>query len=117
MMAAIRGAIGTPHKMRECMTREKLDKGFTIGHDRAHCTEDVVSNTATSMEVRHTCSGSSDGMQSVDVKFVAASPTSVSGTTHMAMARAGKSMTVDSTVSGQWLSANCGSVKDVEVEQ
>ena len=116
-MAAMRGMIGTPHKMRECMTREKLNKGFTIGRNDPNCTESVVSNTANAMEVQATCTGSSDGMQSMDVKFMASSPTSVAGTTHVVAARHGRSMTVDSTLAGQWLSSNCGSVKDVEVEQ
>jgi len=117
MMAAMRGILGTPHKMRECMTTEKLNNGFTIGHDSSTCTQTVVTNTANAMEVQQKCSGDTDGTQSVDVKFLASSPTSVTGTTHVIAARGGHSMTLDSTLTGQWVSSSCGKVKDVEVEK
>lgn len=117
MIAMMQTMMAKPHKMRECMTQAKIDKGFTVGRDRANCTSTVVSNTASAMEIQARCSEGRDGTQNVDIKFMAPSPTTVTGTTHIIAARAGRSMTVDSTVAGRWLGANCGSVKDVEVEQ
>lgn len=118
MMAMMQSMMAKPHKMRECMTQAKIDKGFTVGRDNADCTSTVVSNTANAMEVQAKCSGERDGgAQTVDVKFMASSPTSVTGMTHVVAERRGKSMTIDSVVSGHWLGANCGNVKDVEMEQ
>ena len=116
IMAMMQHAIATPHKMKECMTQEKLNKGFSVGRDSEHCTSTVVSNTMSEMNIQETCSGDSDGVQSMSVHFIASGPASITGTTHVVASRRGRGMTIDSTVSGQWLGSSCGAVKDVEVE-
>lgn len=117
IMATMRSVFSTPRKMKECMTPEKLAQGFKVGPENDSCTSSVVSNTASGMEVRTTCSAGERGLQSADFKFHASGMTNVAGTTHMVFARGGRSMTVDSTITGRWLGADCGTVTDVEVEQ
>ena len=115
-MAAMQSMVGKPHKMKECITQEKLSKGFQVGRDSARCTSTVVTNTASAMEIRESCPADQGGMTSVDVKFMASSPTSVIGTTHVVAGHGGKTMTVDSTVAARWIGAGCGAIKDVEIE-
>jgi len=115
-MAAMQGMSGRTRKMRECLTQDKLNEGFSLG-DREGCTSTVVANTASAMEVREACQGNSEGLKTVDVKFIAGSTTSVTGQAHMVVSRGGKTMKIDDSMSGSWISSSCGNVKDVEVVQ
>jgi hypothetical protein len=42
--------------------------------------------------------------------------TQISGKLHIVTTASGKSMTVDSTVEGKYVTASCGTVKDAEPE-
>ena len=115
-MAAMHAMSGRTRKMRECLTQEKLNKGFSLGGEEG-CTATVVSNTASMMEVRETCADNNEGLQSADFKFLASSTTSIAGQGHMVVSRDGRTMKIDHTIAGHWLSSSCGNVKDVEVVQ
>jgi hypothetical protein len=41
----------------------------------------------------------------------------MNGKINVVVTSSGKTMTVDSTVQGKWLSASCGTVKDAELEK
>lgn len=116
VMAMMQSAVSKPRKMRECMTPEKLAKGFSLDRPEANCTQTVLANNASAMEVQMTCAPNRGGLTSAHFKLAVANMANVAGTSQMVFSRGGRSMTVDSTMTGQWLGSNCGKVKDVEME-
>jgi Protein of unknown function (DUF3617) len=116
IMAAMQSIMNKPHTMKECLTEEKLSKGFVVGRENASCTSNVISNTASLMEVQTTCTAAADGLRTMDLRFQSHGSGDVMGTTHMIMTRGAKTMTVDGTMTGHWLGSDCGSVKTVKME-
>ena len=116
MQAAItRGA--QPHLFKECMTPEKRSRGFSAGSEQSkNCQQTLVTNTPSEFELHRECS-SEDGKQSTSVHFRVVSSDHVSGTVNSLISHGSKTMTVNSTMEGNWLGANCGSVTDIEIEK
>jgi hypothetical protein len=116
MQAAIaRGA--QPRVFKECMTAEKRSRGFNAGSDQSkNCQTKLVTNTPSEFESQHECA-SEDGKQSTSVHFRVVSSDHVSGTVNALISHGSKTMTVNSTMEGKWLGADCGSIKDVELEK
>ena len=114
MIAAIKAGANRTHTYRQCMTADKLNKGFDVQPGRDGCQRTVVSNTSTDMTVREQCSGP-EGAQNIEAHFHADSSESVTGTISVSMSRGGQMMTFDNNMQGKWLGASCGNVKDVEV--
>jgi len=113
ILASIQAAASKPINMRQCMTAEKLAKGFDVGRsERENCQRTVVSSSAREMTVHEECS-SEGGKQTVDVHFSFTSD-HVTGTVNMVMSRGAQSMTSERTIDGHWVSADCGGVKDSE---
>lgn len=104
-----------PHEYKECMTSEQLAKGFQIGKAEPSCKRTIVSNAATVMEVREECS-SNGGMRTGHYRFEATDSGNIMGVVKMQITRGGKSMTVNNTIKGHWLSADCGDVKTIQLE-
>jgi hypothetical protein len=116
MQAAIaRGA--QPRIFKECMTAEKRSRGFNAGSDQSkNCNVTLVTNTPSEFESHRECS-TEDGKQSTSVHFRVVSTDHVSGTVNALISHGTKTMTVNSTMEGKWLGADCGSVKDMELEK
>jgi hypothetical protein len=116
MQAAIaRGA--QPRIFKECMTAEKRSRGFNAGSDQSkNCKVTLVTNTTSEFESHRECS-TEDGEQSTSVHFRVVSSDHVSGTVHALISHGTKTMTMNSTMEGKWLGAECGSVKDMELEK
>ena len=117
MQAAIaRGA--QPRIFKECMTAEKRSHGFEAGSDpsKTNCKVTLVTNTSNEFESHRECV-SDDGKQSTSVHFQVVSSDHVAGTVNALISHGGKTMTVNSTMEGKWLGADCGAVKDIELEK
>jgi hypothetical protein len=117
MQAAVaRGA--QPRVFKECMTAEKRSRGFDAGSDQSktNCKVTLVTNTANEFESHRECV-TEDGKQSTSVHFQVVSADHVSGTVNALISHGSKIMTVNSTMEGKWLGADCGSVKDIEIEK
>jgi hypothetical protein len=114
MIAAIKASANRTRTYRQCMTAEKLAKGFDVQPTREGCQRTVVSNTSTDMTVREQCTGS-EGAQNIEAHFHANSSESVTGTVSAVITRGGQTMTVDNDMQSKWLGASCGDVKDVQV--
>jgi hypothetical protein len=117
MQAAVaRGA--QPRVFKECMTAEKRARGFDAGSGQSknNCQVTLVTNTASEFESHRECV-TDDGKQSTSVHFQVVGPDHVSGTVNAVISHGTKTMTVNSTMEGKWLGANCGSVTDIEVEK
>jgi Protein of unknown function (DUF3617) len=115
MMQALLSNMQKPHYSRECMTQEKLARGFGTNHDDTNCKSAVVTNTATDYEANLQCAGQ-DGNRTVNMHISAPSSEHVTGTVRTDVSRSGKDMNVNAKIEGKWLSADCGTVKDSEPE-
>lgn len=108
-----------PRKFKECMTKEKLARGFgSKGDEGDSCKDTVTTNTATEFAAERHCAG--DGGKSRDSKihFRIESRHQTSGTVDLALTQEdGKVSNVHSRIEAQWLGADCGNVKDIEVEK
>ena len=93
-----------------------MSRGFDTGNDDKNCRSTILSNTASDYEAHLTCS-SQEGPRSVDLHITAQSAEHVSGTVHSEMSRNGKTMTVNGTIEGKFVAADCGSVKDSAQEK
>ncbi len=116
--AAMKNAGGKPHIYKECMTPEKIAKGFEMdrGADSASCKRNVISSTSSELTLHDDCNDPKR-KSSTDVHFEIKGGKQMDGKVHIVVTQSGKSMTVDSTLSGKWLSASCGSVKDSEPQK
>ena len=109
-MAASSAKAAQPHTTQVCMSQEKMERGFAEEADRPGCTQTVVTNTPTVLEVRQECSNPS-GKLIMDVHYKALNRETVTGKTHLQMTRAGHTMVSDGTIQGKWVSDSCGGVK------
>ena len=116
--AAVKGAGGKTHTYKECMTPEKIAKGFEMdrGADEKSCKRNIISSTASELTLHDECDDAKR-KSSTDVHFEIKSGTQMNGKVHVVVTESGKSMTVDSTLQGKWLGASCGAIKDSELEK
>ncbi len=112
-LAETRKAMEQPGKVRECINQKTFEQRvFSVG---SGCVQTVVANAASGIEVFTECHSGNGGIKQDNTrKLVAMEPTSVNTSFHGVLARQGKTMTVDSTESGHWLSSNCGDVKGIQ---
>ncbi len=101
---------------KECLTREKLDKGFRLDKQDTGCTRTIIASSASVLEVHEECS-SANQTRTGDFKFQASGGEAATGTVDMHISRGGKTMSINSTMQAQWLGADCGKVKGVELER
>lgn len=111
MMKAQEGLMGgKPVTTKQCLTQEKLDKAiFQDPHMDPSCTHSFVTSTTTVQEVKIACTG--NRKMTGTVRFEAVDNEHVKGTVHFDADAEGKPMTINSTVTGQWVTSNCGDVK------
>lgn len=93
---------------KQCETKEKLaEQPFS---DQKECKSTVISSTATKAEIKMSCEYNdvkATGTMNIEVL----GPENVKGSGHMTSSGGGHSMTVNTTFSGKWLGASCGSTK------
>jgi hypothetical protein len=107
-----------PRVYKECMTPQKIARGFEMdrGADEASCKRNIVSSTASELTLHDECDNPK--RKSVtDVHFEIKGGTQMNGRINVVITSSGKTMTVVSTVQGKWLGASCGTVKDAELEK
>jgi hypothetical protein len=120
MEAAIKASMANsakPRVYKECMTPEKIARGFDIDQqDKKSCTRKVISSSASEVTLHDECK-QQDATSVSDVHFEVKGGTQMAGKINVVMtSTAGKTMTIKTTVDGKWLGADCGSVKDSEKE-
>ena len=106
---AMKASSGKPITSKSCLTKDKLDKGFTF-NERKECTHKLLTSSSHNLEVQMACT-ENQGKMNVLVKAEALSSTNVKGTTHMTMEGGGRTMTSDGTFTSKWISSDCGAVK------
>jgi hypothetical protein len=109
-------AMQKPHYAKECMTAEKIAKGFDMGDDKSgNCKNTITTNTGSQYEAHVVCSGNY-GAQAMTVQITADSPTHVLGTVKGDESQGSKGVSYSGTFEGRWLASDCGSVKDRQEE-
>jgi Spy/CpxP family protein refolding chaperone len=106
-----------PHYGKQCMTAEKLAKGFdTSANQNSNCKNTVTTNTSTQFESHLVCSGAGAEGTSATIHVSAQSPEHVIGTVISDQSSGGKGLAFSATFEGKWLSSDCGTVKDWQEE-
>jgi hypothetical protein len=106
MMKAMSGARSSV--VKTCITKEKFDRSsFAPERPGSTCTEKVTTNTSSTLDATVSCKGERETRVHVD----ALSSTSIKGSITMSTSEQGRGMNMNSTITGQWLGADCGTVK------
>jgi hypothetical protein len=108
-------------KYKSCMTPDKLGKGFEKDPDAqaaSKCTTTVATNTGTEYQAEKQCKADSGLSYAAKIHFNLAGKHQATGTVDVVLTQAnGKVTTMHHTIDAQWLGADCGTIKDVEMEQ
>lgn len=118
IMAAMRAAMADAqrgHVFRECMTPQRLARGFGKEDESAQCKSSLVRNTRTDFEYDKVCSSQDGTSHTEKAVFHMADKHHVSGTIDVVATRAGHPMTIHQALDGKWVSSSCGSVKEFEM--
>jgi hypothetical protein len=109
MKSAVMGA--HTNVTKSCISQEKFDKAnfMMTDQDAATCKQTVSTNTSASLDAAVTCTGEHPRVGQVHVE--ALSSTTFKGAVKFTMTENGRAMTVDGTMVGKWLAADCGAVK------
>ena len=106
--------MGKPVVTKSCLTQADIDKGFAdAGRSTQDCTRSLVSGSGSEQVFNMTCKGKS-AQTSGTFRISAQSPTAVSGVFDMATTGNGQTMKMHMTLTGRWLSADCGKIKPGE---
>jgi Protein of unknown function (DUF3617) len=121
MQAAIQASmadVAKPKLAKHCVTQEKVAQGFNLDrqHDSTACQKKLITNSSSELKLTETCA-EDNGSTSIDEHVQLNNSDQVTGTVHFVKNSGGKTMTVDSTIKGQWLAASCGDIKDYELEK
>jgi hypothetical protein len=112
MEAAMKGMMGAHANVaKTCMTKEKFEKSAFMVTDQpgTTCTQTITANTRTALEASATCVGTR--AMTALMHFDALSPTSMKGVVKTSNTEQGRTMTMNTAMTGKWLSADCGDVK------
>lgn len=118
VMAAMQAAMADAqrgHVFRECMTPERLSRGFGKDDQSAQCKSTLVRNTRTDFEYHKVCSSPDGSSHTEKAVFHMADQHHISGTVDVVVSRSGHPLTVHQNLDGKWVASSCGSVKDAEM--
>jgi hypothetical protein len=109
---AMQGMMGAHTNVaKSCMTREKFDRSSFMATDEpgSACKQTITTNTRSTLEGTMSCTGEHPTTGQIHID--ALSSTNVKATIKMSETNQGKTMNVNLTMTGKWLSADCGTVK------
>lgn len=110
MMKSMAGAHSTTTKY--CLTQEKLNQAvFLTGtsQQNANCKQTLTTNNKTTLEGTVVCGGQNATGGQLHIE--ALSPTSIKATMNGSGTTQGRTTTMNATMIGKWVSADCGDVK------
>jgi hypothetical protein len=102
--------------IKNCVTREKIEKGLAFSDSRENCTRTIVSSSARHLEMKFHCEDkkSTDGSKTGSdgtIVVDAIGSDNVKGSTHIVTNSNGRNMNMDLTFTSKYLGAACGDVK------
>lgn len=106
---------GNTTVVKNCVTKEKIEKGTAFAEKRENCTHSIVNASPSHMEVKIHCDetrkdgskATMDGTTTIDVL----GPDSSKGSIHMVSNSNGRTMNMDSTFTSKYLGPACGDIK------
>ena len=98
-----KGGSGTKTVNKGCMTKEDLDKPFTLDATKA-CSLTIVSSSGNSQEIRINCSQNSTKSTGT-LKVEAVDSEHMKGEMHMTASNAQNTMNMNSTFTSKWVGA------------
>jgi hypothetical protein len=110
-MQAHAGMAAQPRAYKECMTPEKVARGFKAAEDTdTTCQRNVISSSASEMRIHMDCT-KPQGNIATDMHFQMTGGDRMSGTLDIVRTMGGHSMKINIVMSGKWLGADCGNIK------
>jgi hypothetical protein len=92
---------------KDCMTKEKLQKGADFGKTDPKCPPTVATSTASSIDVRFSCEQA--GVKtSGTIHFDALNPENIRGSGQTSATSGGNTMNAKMGWTGKWIAAACG---------
>ena len=120
-MQAMMAKRSQPKKYRSCMTAQKLDQGFEKdGQEGAdsQCKLTVITNSSSEYVADKQCRTGGGIAYDAKVHFNITGGKQTTGTVDVVITQAdGKVSNLHRTIQAQWLSADCGNIKDIELEK
>ena len=116
--AAFKASSGQTHTYKECMTADKVAKGFDLDQmgEKGNCHKTVNTRSPDEVQLHQECEA--DNRKTVmDMHFTVAGGVKMTGTVNVVVTGGPRTMTMNSNLTGRWLGSDCGSVKDVEREK
>jgi len=110
--AAMKSMMGAhTNTQKSCVTREKFNReSFMMENGPGMtCKQTITTNTKSALDAKVACTG--EHPMTMQMHIDALSQTTFKGTIKSTNTEQGKTMTVDGTMAGKWLSADCGDVK------
>jgi len=91
-----------PRVYKECMTKEKIAKGFDAADPReaGSCKRNVLTSSSSELHIREDCNRP-DGKSTVDVHFQLSGGVQMSGTVNAVMTSGSRTMTMNSKIEGK----------------
>jgi len=110
--AMMSGMSGQPTTVRNCITKEKLAKGFRpdSAGDHSNCKQNVVSTSPTAMDMTVSCT-EEHGNVNGTFHMEAVGHDAMSGSSHIVSVNNGRTITMDGRIQGKYLGPDCGDVK------
>ena len=116
-MQAMQATMAQPHVGKDCMTAEKLAKGFNFGTEQSpQCKTAIVTNSGSEFESHQECT-ENGGTRSTSIHIIAKSTEHITGVIHSDSTNGAKNMAFNATMEGKWLGSDCGTIKDYQREQ
>jgi hypothetical protein len=100
------GASGTKRVVKTCVTKDKLDKPFSLGDESKACTRTLVTSSGAKQEIRVECAqGATKSSGSVMVNAVDSE--NVKGTMQMSATNGSNTMKMNYDFVAKWLAPAC----------
>ena len=116
-MQAMQASMAQPHLAKDCMTAEKLAKGFNFGTEESpQCRTTIVTNSGSEFESHQECA-ENGGSRSTSIHIIAKSSDHITGEIRSNTTKGGKVMAFNATMEGRWLGSDCGAIKDYQAEK
>lgn len=102
-----------PRVRTTCVTKENLQKGTFLDSDSSgmKCTQALTTNTATALDATLSCTGNNTS-RTAHIHIDAPSSTSFKATVNNTTTNNGRTMTINGTIAGKWLAADCKKAVD-----
>ena len=114
MMGQMAATPRPPIVTKSCITAKQLENPENFApENRPDCTQTIVKRTGNEIQAKVVCTGKDAANMTGD--FKSSSSTAYSGVLSGTVSAEGRTIPISDTIQGQWLSADCGTVKPIDL--